>query len=470
MTSFYLFSLLFTLAFCLSLNGGNVVLKSAAENQINIEVTVYNNNLGLIKDVREITLPKGEGELRFMDVAAYILPATVHVKSLNRPDEFEVLEQNYEYDLISRFKLLKKYVGKEVKILDRNEYLGKQEFVKALLISNNDGNLIFKINGEIYLGYPGEIILPKIPEDLIARPTLTWLYRNDSQKSHTIEVSYLTKSLNWNADYVLILNKNDTQAEITGWVTVENTSGATYRNAKLKLIAGEVNRAEREDYIFKGRYSRARKSQFKEKEFFEYHIYDLQRKTTIKDNQTRQIQLLEANGFKIKKEYFIYGAQGYFTSAYEEKIPKLDVNTFLIFKNSSQNHLGMPFPAGVIRVYKKDSRGSLQFIGEDDIPHTPRDEDIRIKVGKAFDIIAERKQTYFKEVSPDTIETEWEINLRNHKKTDITVTLIEPVGYDWEIISSTHPYVKEDIHTLRFDIPVKRDREVKLRYRARIIL
>jgi hypothetical protein len=360
--------------------GESEVSKSTVDDQVGVEVAVYNNNIGLIKDMRKIMLPSGEGELRFMGVASQIMPVTVHVESLNYPKDFSVVEQNYEYDLINADKLLDKYVGKKVKIIVWNEYQDRKETVEAVLLSNNKGQ-IYKINNEIFIGHPGIKVLPEIPEDLIARPTLTWLYDNNAPKEHNLEVSYLTNNISWKADYVVVLNKDDTSANISGWVTLDNKSGATYRNARLKLIAGDVHRVTEvyKDKPVMMRHMEGRAApQFEEKSFFEYHIYDLQRKTTIKDKQTKQVSLLEATGAKIQKELLVEGTQGIFTRQYRRNNPKQPVNVYINFVNTEDNSLGIPIPEGIMRLYKMDSDGSLQFIGEDRVDHTPIDEEIKL--------------------------------------------------------------------------------------------
>lgn len=456
------------------------VTKSTASEQVSIEVTVYNNNLGLVKDTRKVALPAGDGELQFMDVAALIKPETVHVKSLNNADAFTVFEQNYEYDLMNESKLLDKYVGKKVKIIEWNEYKDKKESLEAELLSNNQGQ-IYRINNEIYLGYPGIKVLPELPENLIAKPTLMWNYGNKAQKPHNLEISYLTNGINWKADYVLVLNKDDSNADLSGWVTLDNKSGATYKDASLKLVAGTVHRAEErydESYevkrVYKGMAAEA--PQFEEKAFFEYHIYDLQRKTTIKDNQAKQISLLEADGVKTDKELLVYGNKSYFTRQYREQNPKQPVNIYIKFKNSKKNNLGMPLPAGIMRLYKEDDKGSLQFAGEDRIEHTPKDEEVRLKIGEAFDVTAERIQTDYKLITSSMTakvtahESEWEITIRNHKDTDVTVGIIEPLYGSWNVIKNSHSYKKVDAFTLRFDVKVPKDKEVKVRYRVRVEL
>lgn len=453
---------------------GAQTTQSTQSDQANVEVTVYNNNLGLVKDTRGVTLPSGEGELRFMDVASGIMPVTVHAKSLNAPDKFQVLEQNYEYDLMDYNKLMDKFVDKKVKLVDWNQYQDRKETVEGTLISNNNGNPVFKINDEIYLGHPGYKVLPEVPENLIAKPTLMWRYANNASDAHQLEVSYLTNNIGWKADYVFVLNKDDTGGDLSGWVTVDNKSGATYKDAKLKLVAGEVQRAQampasayqRMDLAMEGMALAG--SQFAEQAFFEYHIYDLQRRTTIKDKQTKQISLLEAAGIKAEKELLVYGIQSYYTQYYQPQNPKQKVSVYVKFKNSKENQLGMPLPAGILRLYKQDSKGSLQFVGEDNIEHTPKDEEVKVKVGEAFDVVAERRQTDFKQLTTRMYETAWEVTLRNHKEEPVRVGVVEPLYGNWQIVEQSHPSKKLDAFTLRFDIDVPKDGEVKVTYRVRV--
>ncbi|MBW2636505.1 MAG: DUF4139 domain-containing protein [Deltaproteobacteria bacterium] len=463
--------------FCLIILGyssspaaGEATSTSTALDQTGVEVTVYNSNLGLIKDTRALRVPSGMGELRFMDVASSIMPVTVHVKSLNNPERFRVLEQNYEYDLMDGKKLLDKYVGRKIKIIDWNKFQDRKETVEAVLLSNNRDQ-IFKINNEIYIGHPGIKVLPEIPENLIAKPTLTWLYENERGETHNLEVSYLTGNINWKADYVVVLNADDTSSDISGWVTVDNKSGATYRNATLKLIAGEIHRAEQKDrsvrYAMEGM-SKAGAPQFGEKEFFEYHIYDLARKTTIKDKQTKQIRLFETAGVAIEKEFLVYGVSSYFTGRYRAENPKQPVDVYVKFKNSSKNNLGMPLPEGIMRLYKMDEKGSQQFVGEDRIDHTPKDEEVTLKIGEAFDLVAEKIQTDFRQVTTRRYEPEWEVPLRNHKDSEVTVGLIEPLFGSWKVLKSSHAYKKVDAFTLRFDVKVPKDGEVKISYRIQV--
>lgn len=446
------------------------LLKSTADDQNAMEITVYNSNIGLVKDTRTVPLHAGTGELRFMDVAAHIMPVTVHVSSTGTPQALRILEQNYEYDLMNGRKLLDKYVGKQIKIVDWNRYQDRKDIVEATLLSNNEDE-IYRIDGEIYIGHPGIKVLPEIPENLIAKPTLTWLFESRSATPQQIEVSYLTGNIDWKADYVMVLDKDDISSELAGWVTIDNKSGATYRDAKLKLIAGEVNRvkAPQADMAVRRELLAAKAApQFEEQPFFEYHIYDLLRRTTIKNNQTKQISLLETAPVGVTKTYSVYGTKGYFTRPYAGKNHTQPVEVHISFMNAGGNNLGIPLPAGVIRLYKKDATGSQQFIGEDSIVHTPKDETVTLKVGEAFDIVAERTQTEFRQITSRLFESEWEIVLKNHKAEDITVSIIEPIYGNWEITGNSHPYRKVDAFTVRFDIPVAKDGEVTVSYRARL--
>ena len=447
-------------------------LISGLEDQRVVAVTIYNVNLGLVKDQRLISLPQGVGELRFMDVAAQIIPTSVHIKSVVDPASLQVLEQNYEYDLLNPQKLLDKYVGKEVKLYTKNPYTEREEILTATLLSNNGGP-IFKIGDEITFGHPGRIIFPGVPENLISKPTLVWLIDNRLKEKQKVEASYLTNGINWRADYVVILNDKDTKADLSGWVTIDNKSGAAYKDAKIKLVAGDVNRV-REEPELRGKMMKmaaaeaAPAPQFKEEEFFEYHIYTLQRPSTIKENQTKQISLVTADSIPVRKELLYRGAAYYYYSPYGEAITNQKVGVFIEMENKKDHNLGIPLPKGTVRVYKQDSEGSLQFVGEDSIDHTPKDEKVRVKLGEAFDVVGSRKQTDWKKIASDTYEAAFEISLRNHKKEDVVVKVIEPIPGDWKMLSSSHEYKKAEAFTAEFNFPVPKDKETKLTYRVRM--
>jgi len=454
---------------CLWAAGG---AESDARQRQHVAVTVYNNNQGLVRDVRTLKLPVGAGELRFKDVAAHVDPVTVRARSISHQDGFRVIEQNYEYDLMNADKLLDKYVGRTITILD--PACGRQSKpcreVAALLLSNNQGQ-VFKIDGRIYLGYPGIRVLPKLPEALIATPTLTWKYRNNLRKEQQIEVTYLAGKINWKADYVLALNKTDTRADLSGWVTIDNKSGAVYRNAGLKLVAGSPHkvqtRPDRGVYAAEARMAAAGPPAFSESELFEYHVYALQGKTDLKNNQTKQIKLLEAAPVKVAKSLQVRSSARHFRCSRGNPDQKIPVAVYIQFDNTKPNKLGRPLPAGIVRLYKADADGSYQYIGEDRIGHTPKEETVKLRVGEAFDVVAHRLQTDYRKISDRQHESAWEITLQNRKKEAVTVTVVESLPANWRILKNSHSYVQADAFTIKFQVPVSVNAEVVCAYRVR---
>jgi hypothetical protein len=457
--------------------GAQTSQTTTARDRQSVNITVYNSNLGLVRETRRLTLPDGRIALRFADVTAQIRPESVHLASLTAPTSLRILEQNYQYDLLNPAKLLDKFVGKEITLVLRHYQNNTESFepVQATLLSNNGGQ-VWRINGQIVINPSNisEMRFPDLPKNLVATPTLVWDLENHETGSQTIEASYLTGGMNWRADYVLLVNADDTKGDLQGWVTLTNASGATFEDARLQLVAGDVNRVSPEqNYALAGamaRKSMADESQFQEQGFFEYHMYTLQRPATIRDNETKQVSLLEASGFDVKKEFVLNGQRYYYTgynnpgAAIKEK-----VGVYMQFRNAQQNKLGMPLPAGTIRLYKKDDKGNQQFIGEDKIDHTPKDEDVRVKVGDAFDIVAERKQTDYKVVvTGHMYEYGYEIKIRNHKDGPVTVIVNEPIGGDWEMVSATFKAEKTAAFAAQFHVPVAKDGEATLSYRVRV--
>jgi hypothetical protein len=440
---------------------------AGVEDQESVAVTVYNSDIGLIKDLRRLKLPSGLTELRFGEVAAKIMPQTVHIKSVSHPNQLQVLEQNYEYDLLTPRKLLDKFIGKEIMVLKDGVE------VPITILSTNEG-LVYKLGGRIFTGQPHNLIFPSIPSNLISRPTLLWSLENRGPGAQKVEATYLTRGLNWKADYVAVLDNKDKNLDLSGWVTLDNQSGVTYQNARLKLVAGDLNRVVEE---YKARDALvgqmelaarvASPAPFVEQSFFEYHLYSLQRPTTIKQQQTKQVSLLSADKIPVTKRYIYFGAPRYFQTRYTGLLPKQKVGVFVEIANKKEHNLGMPLPKGTLRVYKADGDGSLQFIGEDRIDHTPKDEMVKIKMGDAFDIVGERKQTDWRKIADSLYEAAFEISLRNHKDEPVSVRVIEPMMRDWEILTSSHRHEKTDAHTAQFEIPVAKDGETKLTYRAR---
>jgi hypothetical protein len=476
-----IYKILFAVALCCI--GASAALGQAldqtttARDRQSVNITVYNSNLGLVRETRRLTLPQGQVALRFADVTAQIRPETVHLSSLTAPSSLRILEQNYQYDLLNPAKLLDKFVGREITLVLRRYQNNTETFepVQATLLSNNGGQ-VWRINGQIVINPTNisEMRFPDLPKNLVATPTLVWDLENRESGTQTVEASYLTAGMNWRADYVLLVNADDTKGDLQGWVTLTNNSGATFEDARLQLVAGDVNRvSEERNYALAGAMQRKAMddvSQFQEQGFFEYHLYTLQRPTSVRDNETKQVSLLEAAGFEVKKEFVLNGQHYYYTNYNNPGQPiKEKVGVYVQFRNAQQNKLGMPLPAGTIRLYKKDDKGNQQFIGEDKIDHTPKDEDVRVKVGDAFDIVAERKQTDYKViVSGHLYEYGYEIKIRNHKDSPINVVVNEPIGGDWEMVSSTFEARKTAAFAAQFNVPVAKDGEATLSYRVRI--
>ncbi|MDZ4858772.1 MAG: DUF4139 domain-containing protein [Candidatus Hydrogenedentes bacterium] len=443
---------------------------STLHDQTGVAVTVYNNNLALVRDTRRMRIEQGEHSLRFVDVAAQIRPETVSFKYSANIGEVQVLEQNYEYDLITPAKLMEKYIGQTLRIQDFNSN-STAGTVEAELLSVNEG-YIYRVGDEIFIGRPGQVVLPKLPENLAARPSLVWQLASTQSVESEVEVSYLTGGLSWAADYVLTMAKDEQSLGIEGWVTLSNGSGAQYSNAQLKLVAGEVNivpdhTVGADTVVMFDSLSALGGAQMVQESFAEYHLYSLPRRTTIKENQTKQVSLLSAENVAVSKKYEYRGNESYYSQRIAP-IKEEKVGVFVIFQNEEANQLGMPLPAGVMRVYQEDESGMLQFSGEDRIKHTPKDEEIKLRLGNAFDVIGERTQTDFRVIADNVYESTFEIKIRNHKQSDIAVDVVEPMNGDWHILDSSHEHVKRDARTAVFSLPVPKDGEAVLTYTVRV--
>jgi len=456
-------------------------------NKEGVGLTIYSapgqggsGGYAIVKEWRRLNLKRGRNIFKFQDVANLIDPTTVSFKSLTDPENTLVLEQNFEYDLVSTEKLLAKYIDKKIileKEDDRGMATGRKE---ATLLSAQGGNVV-EMDGQIHLNPAGRIILPELPEGLITRPTLVWLLEADKEGSHLTKVTYETKGLGWHSDYIVIAKEGDRALDLSGWVTIDNKSGATYKDAQLKLVAGDVHRAPEPDRVYERRYKalaavESEGSGFAEKSFFEYHLYTLGRPSTLSDNSIKQLELFRpVLDVPAKKIFLYYGNPGryYFFSSPQtdrnlgtQSNKKVDI--YLSFKNDEYSGLAIPLPAGRVRVYKEDpDDGSLEFIGEDAIDHTPKDEEVLLKLGSAFDIVGERKQTDFKvDNDRDWMEESFEIALRNHKQEDVEVTVKENLfrWVNWEITENSHPYEKIDSRTIHFKVKAPKDEEVKITY------
>jgi hypothetical protein len=452
-------------------------IRSNLSDQQSVAVTIYNNDLALIKDQRKVKLNNGLNNLALRDVSAQIRPETALLRSLSHVGSFSTLEQNFDFDLLTPQKLLEKYVGKNVSIVKVNPATGAETTEQATVLSANNG-VVMKIGNCIETGIPGRIVYDNVPANLRDRPTLVTKLNNKTTAEQTVELSYLTGGLGWKADYVAELNAKEDNIDLSGWVTLTNTSGTSYNNAKLQLVAGDVNRIQ-------DNYPRAmamRKNigmvaeasvPMAEESLLEYHLYTLDRPTTISDNQNKQVALLSASNVPARKELVLRGADYYYGASYGDLEQKMKVGVFVEFDNKEAVKLGMPLPKGTMRVYKKDNQGNAQFVGEDNIDHTPKNEVVRLKLGNAFDVTADKKQTDFKTLprpakGNSMFESAYEIVLKNAKKERVTVTVQEPIPADWKIMKESHPSQKATSNTAVWKVEIPAEGKTTLTYRVQV--
>jgi hypothetical protein len=479
------------------------LLMASASAPKSVEITVYNQNFGLVKEVRTVSLRAGVQELRLEDVAAFIDPTTVGFRALTPGIQLNVLEQNYQYDLLTTGSLLSKSIGKRVRfrqVLEsgqvittegillaapgqivnppstRGGYYGDyypsptaREVATGIIIRTDDGRIV--------LNPQGTIEVMEIPEGLISKPTLMWLLSSPRAGTFDIEVAYLTDNITWNADYVLTLNQDDTRADLNGWVTINNQSGATYENASLKLVAGDVRRIRPRPLPgvapgFGAAPEAARAERgFVEEPFFEYHLYTLQRPATVRDRETKQISLITASNVGVQKELVFEPLRSLWRQYGRNYRPGEGLSTFkgiktnvvVIIENSSANNLGIPLPKGVIHVYKRDSGGKVQMVGEDQIEHTPKEEKIRLWIGDAFDVLGDWRAVNLRRGS-SWVEWDIEIRLRNRKETPVTVRAVEHAWGDWVIQKESQPSTKLDANTFEYVVTLNPNEEKVITY------
>jgi hypothetical protein len=415
-----------------------------------VNVTIYNNDLGVVREIRALDIQEGISEIEITRVAERIDPTSVHINF-----DGIVLEQNYQYDLVSLGKILNKYIDKKIDLITDNDVISGTllSSAKSIVIEKNDGGLLLIPNYDDY-----RISVGKLPEGLITRPTLIWKVNSNKSGKNDIGLTYHTGGMSWHTEYVALLNEDDTKMDLNAWISIDNKSGATYKNANLKLVAGDINRIREDKYKYIQTLSRTEsEDSFVEKEFFEYHMYNLQRPSTLANNEIKQISLFEASNVNIQKKY-IYKSSTYSQTG--------NVSVFVEYLNSKSNNLGMPMPKGKVRLNKFDG-SNIEFIGEDMINHTPKDEKIILKVGDAFDIKAEEKIIKTEKISNNVHEKIFEIKLRNHKSENVIIEVEKNLGTNWEILESSLKYKVKDAMTIKFDVPVKQDEEKILRFKVR---
>ncbi len=451
-------------------------LVSTLADQTGVGVTIYNENLALVKDVRQLVLPQGMSNLAFREVSARIRPETALMRSLSHPSSLTVREQNFDFDLLTPQKLLEKYVGRQVTVVQTHPVTGEETMRQARVLSANNG-VVLRIDDHIETGIPGRLVFPDVPENLRDRPTLVMAVDSLTGAEQTVELSYLTGGLGWQADYVAVLDQEETRLDINGWVTLTNTSGTSFPNARLQLMAGDVHQVQPEKMrryeIMLEKAAAAGAPEMAEESLFEYHLYTLPHPTTIRDNQTKQVALLQAGGVLCDKEYLLQGQEYYYQNRVSDISPNLKVVVYLQFHNRQADNLGLPLPKGVVRVYKKDGQGHIQFVGEDRIDHTPENGTVRLKLGKAFDLTAERKQTDFRKLAgfaryDYVFESAFKIQLKNAKKEAVTVKVLESLPGDWTILTESHAHTRESALQAAWQVPVPAKGEATLTYRVRV--
>ncbi len=444
---------------------------------------------GVVKEVRRLALPEGTGTVRITDVAEFIHPTTVSFADLDAPTATSILDQSFQFDLVSPAKLLERYVDHEIRLRETTkDETGKdvETWTTGTVLSASQGQVVLQTpDGLRFVAATSpDLRLPKLPDGLITRPTLVWNVASEQAGTRRVRTTYRTGGLTWRSDYNLVLSGDDTQADIGAWVTLLNLSGAAYPNARLKLIAGDVQQIQSRPQAPTRRMRGADKgggsAGFEEKEFFEYHLYTLPRRIDIAQNATQQIALFPtAQGVGVEKVLVYYGVPG--ANRWSSSSPQTDrnlgnssnhkVDVYVKFANEESNRLGIPLPKGKVRVFKRDEAdGTLEFVGEDLIDHTPRDETVLIKLGQAFDVVGERTQTDFKvDTGRKTLEETVRIQLRNHKDVAVNVIAREVLfrWTNWEMLDQTDPYEKQDARTIHFPVEVPARGEKTITYRVR---
>lgn len=458
----------------LPLTAAEAELTSTQADQRELAVTIYNENLALVKDTRRIKLERGENRLAWREVSARIRPETATLKNADHAEGIRLIEQNFDFDLLTPQKLLEKSVGQEIRVIRTHPTSGAETAETAKVLAANDG-VVLQFADRVETGLPGRLAFKSVPAALLDRPTLAMLFHNPAAGPRNLELSYLSGGLAWKADYIAELSVRDDRLDLNGWVTLTNTSGIAYPNARLQLVAGDINRV-REEFAAPARTmamaAPAPAPRMAEESLFEYHLYTLDRPTTIADRQTKQVALLSAAAVPVKKEFVLRGADYYYRNSQGSLGQKLKVGVYVEFDNRGAG-LGIPLPKGIVRFYKKDGSGNAQFVGEDRIAHTAKGETVRLKLGEAFDLSADKKQTDFQKLGGSgrynyVMESAYQIELKNAKDEDVAVKVQEPLPGDWEILAESHPHKKETANTASWRVNVPANGKAVLTYRAKV--
>jgi hypothetical protein len=442
-----------------------------ADAQKALAVTIYNDDLALVKDLRGLTLIQGENRLAWRNVSARIRPETALLSETSGQLPVALLEQNFDFDLLDAESLLKKYVGRTVRVIRTND-AGQRTEEEAKVLAANNG-VVLRYADRIETGVVGHLAYPDVPANLRDEPTLVLHLDAPVAGEGAFELSYLTRGLSWKADYVANLTADGAAMDLNGWVTLTNASGIAYRGALVQLVAGEVNQvpdAMPAPPMARGMVMSAEAPMPQEESFDQYHLYTLPRATDIGNNQTKQVALLSAPRVPVTRELVVHGQAHAYRAQSGDGWVKLPVASRLRFLNQDGS-LGIPLPKGVVRVYSKDSRGNAQFVGEDGIDHTPKGETVSLKLGESFDVTARRKQTSFKKLSGTSaynyaFEVAFEMELKNAKPDPVTVKVIEDLPGDWTMIKSSQPHTKEASNLASWQVQIPAEGTVTLTWQV----
>ena len=459
---------------------------SQGADRESVAITIYNDDLALIRETRKVPLNAGINRIALRDVSARIMPETASLAARSGA-ALQLLEQNFDYDLLSAQSLLNKYVGKRVTVIHTNPASGAETREEATVLANNDG-VVLQYADRIETGLPASARLAygDVPANLRDHPTLTVDLQSGQAGEQTVDLAYLSGGFSWQADYVASLANDEKSLNLAGWVTLDNQSGTTYDNATLQLVAGDVSRVRKEfDSFAQMRAAPVAAMEeaapMAEESLFEYHLYTLNRPTTLKNNQKKQVALLSAANVPVRKEYRLQGENYTYYNSLRGESPELGdkrkVDVFVEFKNEEKGQLGIPLPKGIVRVYKNDSDNRAQFIGEDRIDHTAKNDTVRLKLGSAFDVTGVWKSVSVKNldsgklgklIDGEQFEATYSIELSNAKKEDVTVKVVEPLPGDWNITAETFKHEKVGADLAQWQVPVPADGKVELKYTVRI--
>ncbi len=442
---------------------------STIDDQRAVGVTVYNHDLAVVRDRRRVTLPRGETHLALRDVSARIIPQTAVLQSLGAGTPIEVVEQNFDYDLLTPQKLLEKYVGRDVVVIHPADRNGRRTRERAHVLAANSG-VVLRYGDRIETTVDGDLAYPSIPANLRERPTLVTDLFDQRAGVQDVELDYLTNGMSWQADYTAMLAPNDERLDLRGLITLHNESGTTYRDAAVQLVAGDVNNPQPQPRPLQqiGQVVAADTYRLpREEGLLEYHLYTLPRRTTLADAQTKQVELLRATAIPVTKTLELRGGGDYYRRSIGDLGERLKVGTYLTFHNEGGD-LGVPLPAGTVRVYKRDAAGTAQFVGADAIDHTPRGDDVRLYLGNAFDLVANKKQTDFNSIAGNIWESSYRIAIHNGKDAPQTVRVVELIPFDWTIVQTSAPYEKTSASTATWVLAVPANGDTVLTYTAHV--